>query len=152
MYSIAMTQMTLEDIKEAFSLIDDWEERYRLLIDLGRSLPDMPTGLKTPENKVEGCTSQVWLAHEIEDPASPGAVFRFQLDSDAHIVKGLLGLLLAIYEGKSAREILEINIQEIFEELNLETHLSPNRRSGFYAVSTRIKVLAQAQLAESGQK
>lgn len=127
-----------EEIKQAFELMDDWEERYQLIIDLGKQLPPMPDELKTPETKVEGCTSQVWMTGGSGEDNS----FHFQADSDAHIVRGLIALLMSAYEGKSAEYIHDFNIEKEFQELGLEKHISPNRRNGFYAMVNRIHQLA----------
>lgn len=134
--------MELQDVIDTFSLITDWEERYRLLIDLGRNLPGVREEEKTEANRVQGCTSQVWLIPEV-DPGEP-PIIRFRADSDAYIVKGLLAIILLVYSGKSAHEIADTDITEIFTQLGLEQNLSPNRRSGFYATVQRIKDLANA--------
>ena len=131
---------TLEDIKEAFDLIDDWEERYQMIIDFGKSLPEMDDSLKTDSHKVEGCVSQVWM---VSDHLTNNRL-HFIADSDAHIVRGLIGLLLAAYQDKTPEEIKDIDIEGVFAELGLEKHLSPNRRNGFYAMVQRIHHLADA--------
>ena len=128
---------TLEDLAENFTLFEDWEERYRYLIDLGRALPAMDEALKTDATLVKGCTSRVWLHASAEQGA-----YRFVADSDAHIVRGLIALLLAAYQGKSAREIADIDIETTFEAIGLNQHLSPNRRNGFFAMVERVKSLA----------
>ena len=130
----------LQDIKEAFDLIDDWEERYQLIIDLGKSLPQMDESLKNDANKVEGCVSQVWLVCERNDDNT----LHFKADSDAHIVRGLIGLLLAVYQDQPPEKITAIDIEDEFARLGLEKHLSPNRRNGFYAMVGRIRQLAGA--------
>lgn len=127
----------LEELRDNFSLFDDWEERYRYLIDLGRQLPAMPPEQRTEENLVRGCTSQVWLVAEQQDDR-----YKFTADSDAHIVRGLIALLLAGYQDKTAKEIAEIDIESVFEEIGLNKHLSPNRRNGFFAMVQRIQSLA----------
>lgn len=129
-----------EDIKQAFELMDDWEERYQLIIDLGKQLPQMPGELKMPENKVEGCTSQVWMVGSVDQERR----FSFQADSDAHIVRGLIGLLMSIYQNKPVKEVTDFDIEKEFGEMGLESHISPNRRNGFYAMVGRIQQLAQA--------
>ncbi len=122
---------------ENFSLFDDWEERYRYLIDLGRKLPAMDESLKSDENMVQGCTSRVWMQADVTDD-----VFHFTADSDAHIVRGLIALLVVAYQDKKLSEIPSINIEEMFTTIGLDQHLSPNRRSGFFAMVERIKGLA----------
>lgn len=131
---------SIEEIEENFLLFDDWEDRYRYLIDLGRSLPHMDSALKTNETLVRGCTSQVWLVPKVEE-----GVFSFQADSDAHIVRGLVALLVAAFNNKPIAEAKAVQIDAVFEKIGLHTHLSANRRSGFFAMVERIK----AYLAEN---
>jgi cysteine desulfuration protein SufE len=132
--------MELSELLETFDLLGDWEERYRHLIELGRRLPPMPESEHTEANKVRGCMSQVWLAAETE-PGNPPRL-RFRGDSDAHIVKGLVAVLLMLYSGKTAREILDTDVASAFSQLGLESHLSMNRRNGFYSMVERIKAFA----------
>ena len=132
--------MTLEELQESFVLMDDWEDRYRLLIELGGQLAPMPESLKTPEHKVEGCTSQVWMVL-YPDQAQH---INFIADSDAHIVRGLIAVLSIIYNGRTYQEAQEIDVEEIFQELGLSSHLSPNRRNGFFAMVGRLKALSAA--------
>lgn len=127
----------IQELAENFSLFSDWEERYRYLIDLGRSLPHMDEGLKIDDFIVRGCTSRVWLVPEIKD----GHLY-FQADSDAHIVRGLVALLFAAYYGQSLADIKNIDIVKIFKEIGLDQNLSPNRRNGFYAMIEKIKSLS----------
>lgn len=134
-----MTYHAIEELKENFLLFSDWEDRYRYLIDLGRELPLLDDDLKRDEFLVRGCTSRVWLIPKID-----GDVLTFQADSDAHIVRGLVALLMSAYHGKTLGEIRSLDIVQIFSEIGLDQHLSPNRRSGFYAMVERIKALAQA--------
>ena len=129
--------MTIEEIKEGFSFLDDWESRYAYLIELGEGLPLFPEADKTPENKVEGCMSQVWLS-----ALKKGDKYLFNATSDAMIVKGLIAIVLAAYSDKTAEEIHQVDIQKIFDELELGAHLSPTRRNGFFAMVERIKSLS----------
>ena len=129
---------TLEDLVENFSLFDDWEERYRYLIDLGRALPKMDEALKTEANLVRGCTSQVWLDTKIEEGR-----LHFIADSDAHIVRGLIGILNAAYQGKSLDEIKATDIEGAMSQIGLDQNLSPNRRNGFFSMVERIKALSK---------
>ena len=133
-----MSYPDLEELKENFALFDDWEERYKYLIDLGKSLPAMPETLKTEETLVKGCTSRVWLICETD---AQGA-YHFTADSDAHIVRGLIAILLGAYEGKMAQEIAQVDVDAAFEEIGLNQHLSPNRRNGFFAMVERVRALA----------
>ncbi|MBX6421447.1 MAG: SufE family protein [Nevskia sp.] len=134
--------MNLEQLAETFDLLGDWEERYRYLIELGRKLPPLPEAARTETNKVRGCMSQVWLVAETE----PGPPLRLRLrgDSDAHLVKGLIAVLFALYDGRTPREILDTDLQGAFARLGLENHLTMNRRNGFYAMVERIRSLARA--------
>ena len=132
--------MTLESIKEVvenFSLFDDWEDRYRYLIDIGRELPHMDDTLKTDASLVNGCTSRVWLVPHVKD-----SVLTFQADSDAHIVRGLVALLFAAYQGRKLSEISSIDIEKMFKEIGLDQHLSANRRSGFFSMVEKIQSFA----------
>jgi len=130
---------TLQELEESFSLFDSWEDRYRYLIDLGAELPPMDPVLKTPETLVKGCTSQVWLIAQTKNGS-----FHFTADSDAQIVRGLIYLLLAAYQDRTAAEINSVDITAAFDRMGLHQHLSPNRRNGFFAMVERIKTLAAA--------
>ncbi len=132
--------MTLEDIQSDFALLDDWEDRYRYVIELGRSLPPLPDHLRTDANKVRGCASQVWLATALA-PAAPGAGPTMTLlgDSDAHIVRGLVALLFAIYEGRTPEEILAADPQSVFAKLGLKEHLTPQRSNGLASMVARVR-------------
>ena len=134
-----MSQPNLEELTDNFSLFSDWEERYKYLIDLGKSLEPMADSLKTGETLVKGCTSQVWMICETDNDGR----YHFTADSDAHIVKGLIAILLSAYQGKTASEIQKIDIEEAFKEIGLDQHLSPNRRNGFFAMVQRVKMLSQ---------
>ena len=131
--------IALSEIEENFSFFSDWEERFQYLIDLGKSLPGLPDSYKTEEFKVKGCTSQVWLVPEKE-----GGKFYFRADSDAFIVRGLIYIILAAYNGKRSDEILSVDINQVFSELGLEQNLSPNRRNGFFSMVEKIKSYAGA--------
>lgn len=139
--------MELDELIETFEFLGDWEERYRFLIDLGRKLPPMPEAEHTEANKVRGCMSQVWFAHDLK-PGSP-ATLEFRGDSDAHIVKGLIALLFVVVSGKTPQQIVESDIGEIFTRLGLENHITMNRRNGFYSMVERIQNIARAELARS---
>jgi len=127
----------LNELIENFALFDDWEERYRYLIDLGRALPKMDDDLKTDENIVRGCTSRVWLDANIENDT-----LHFVADSDAHIVRGLIGILMAAYQDKTLSEIAATDIEAAMTQIGLDQNLSPNRRNGFFSMVERIKALA----------
>ncbi len=127
--------MKIEELLENFELFDDWEDRYQYLIELGKQLPHMPDKLKNDTNKVEGCTSQVWIVAKIDDDNK----FDFIADSDSHIVKGLIAILRCIFANKDMNEIAKYNIDEIFSLLGLQQHLSVNRRNGFYAMVEKLQ-------------
>lgn len=140
--------MTFDAIRSDFALLDDWEDRYRYVIELGRALPPLPDALRTDANKVRGCASQVWLASAVRR-AAPTAprVFAFAGDSDAHIVRGLIAILFAIYADKTAEEILRVDARAAFAELGLQEHLTPQRSNGFFSMVERIRRDAQALAA-----
>jgi cysteine desulfuration protein SufE len=140
--------MTIDAIRADFDLLDDWEDRYRYVIELGRSLPPLPDRLRTEANKVRGCASQVWLASEAH-AARPdtGPVFEFQGDSDAHIVRGLIAILFAMYGGKTAEEILGTDAHAVFAGLGLAEHLTPQRSNGFFSMVERIRSDARSLAA-----
>ena len=136
-----MTDMETQELIETFEFLGDWEERYRYLIDLGRKLEPLPEAEHSEANKVRGCMSQVWLTHRVE-PGSPPRL-TFPGDSDAHIVKGLIALLLQLLSGRTPQEILDADVNGVFERLGLESHISMNRRNGFYAMVERIRQIAR---------
>ncbi|CAM2068236.1 SufE family protein [Sulfidibacter corallicola] len=142
---MAIGELTVDELIENFELFDDWEDRYRYLIDLGRKLPDFPESEKNDINKVEGCISQVWMITRMRGE-SPSVV-DICADSDAHIVKGLIGVLLTLFSGKEPGFILQTDINDLFDRLELGSHLSVNRRNGFYSMVERIKAFAAANAA-----
>jgi cysteine desulfuration protein SufE len=137
----------IDDILEDFSVMDDWDDRYRYLIELGRELPPLAADAHNEANKVHGCASQVWLETRIEPDGARGPILSFDGDSDAHIVKGLIAVLLTIYSGHPAREILATDAIEIFQKLGLREHLTPQRSNGFRSMVERIRADAKAALA-----
>jgi len=142
--------MTLETIRSDFALLDDWEDRYRYLIELGRQLPPFPEALRTDANKVRGCVSQVWLASAVgRNGAGTSPVLEFQGDSDAHIVRGLVAVLFALVQGKTPAEILHADAKAVFAELGLKEHLTPQRSNGFFSMVERIRADASAAAAAS---
>ncbi len=130
---------SIDEIKSNFTLLDDVEDKYAYIIELGKSLSIMPEYLKTEANKISGCTSQVWLAYEIADDK----IIKYIADSDAFIVKGLIAILLAFYSGKTPCQILNLDAEKLFADLDLEHHLSPSRRNGFASMIARIREIAQ---------
>jgi cysteine desulfuration protein SufE len=131
--------MSLEEILENFAVLDEWEDRYRYLIELGRTLAPLEEAAYADANKVRGCASQVWLLTEVSTTASGEPVLTFRGDSDAHIVRGLIALILAIYSGKTASEILATDAQGLFSDLGLSAHLTAQRSNGVRAMIERIK-------------
>ncbi len=141
-----MTQ-TIDDILSDFELFDDWEDRYRYLIDLGRRLEPLPESSKGEANKVRGCASQVWLETRRVVGSDGKPRLHFKGDSDAHIVKGLVALILALFDRKTAQEILTTNAEDVFGKLQLAQHLSAQRANGVRAMVERIKAEARAAAA-----
>jgi cysteine desulfuration protein SufE len=141
-----MSQPAIDDIIDAFSLIDDWEERYRYVIDLGRDLAPLPAEDHDEAHKVRGCASQVWLKTSIARAGDGAPVLTFAGDSDAHIVKGLIAILLAYYSGRTADEILAGDALDLFGRLGLTAHLTPQRSNGVRSMVERIRRDAQAAL------
>lgn len=138
--------MAIDEILENFALLDDWDDRYRYIIELGRTLPDLPDTARIDVNKVQGCASQVWLTTRIEPNGAAGPVLTFAGDSDAHIVRGLVAILFALYSGKGARDILAIDAPAVFDRLGLREHLTPQRSNGLRSMVERIRTEAKAAL------
>ncbi len=138
--------MSLADIKSDFTVLDEWEDRYRYVIELGRKLPPLDPALRTDANKVRGCASQVWLATEIVPPtdAMGKPRLRFRGESDAHIVQGLIAILFALYQDKTPDEVLTADARSVLAELGLHEHLTPQRSNGFAAMVERIRTDARA--------
>jgi cysteine desulfuration protein SufE len=139
--------MDIDEIIENFALLDDWDDRYRYVIELGRALAPLDERDRNQANKVQGCASQVWLATKTRPDGQGGPVLSFVGDSDAHIVRGLIAILFAIYSGKHARDILATDAVELFNRMGLREHLTPQRSNGFRSMVERIKLDAQAALA-----
>jgi cysteine desulfuration protein SufE len=136
---------TIDEIVSNFELLDDWDERYRYLIELGRMMAPLPQDAYTEGNKVRGCASQVWLETRI-DRRDGDPVLHLRGDSDAHIVRGLIALLLSLYSGKSAPDILGTDALGLFQELQLSEHLTPQRSNGVRSMVERIRSDARAAL------
>ncbi len=133
---------TLDEIRDNFSLLDDWEDRYRYVIELGKELEPLAEDDHSDENKVRGCVSQVWLKPSLsDDKVDP--VVTFIGDSDALIVRGLIAILHATYSGKRASEVLSIDPEAIFNELNLREHLTPQRSNGLRSMVERLRKIAE---------
>jgi cysteine desulfuration protein SufE len=136
----------IDEIVSNFELLDDWDERYRYLIELGRLMEKLPEDAYTDENKVRGCASQVWLTTRL-DHTEAGPRLRLAGDSDAHIVRGLVALLISLYNGKSPADAVATDAQDVFRALELEQHLTPQRSNGVRSMVERIRRDAQAALA-----
>jgi len=137
----------IDEILDNFALLDEWDDRYRYVIELGRTLPPLAEEAHSEANKVRGCTSQVWLVTHVQPDGAGGPVLSFEGDSDAHIVRGLVAILFAIYSGKTAREIRDIDAIAIFDRLGLRENLTPQRSNGLRSMVERIRADADAALA-----
>ena len=130
--------MTLDELLDTFEFFDDWEDKYRFIIDLGKELPGLPDVDKTEDHLIRGCQSQVWLTYESTDEQ-----LRFNMDSDAHIVRGLIAVVLIAIQNRSAADIQRLDIEEIFSQLDLLAHLSVTRGNGLRAMVSRVKEIAR---------
>ena len=140
------TMTTIDEIRDNFALLDDWDDRYRYVIELGRTLDPMPEAEHSATNKVQGCASQVWLSRKLARNGTDEPVLSYLGDSDAHIVRGLVAILLHVYSGKHAKDILATDAVALFERLGLREHLTPQRSNGFRSMVERIKSDARAAL------
>lgn len=134
--------MTLDELLDTFEFFDDWEDKYRFIIDIGKELPGLPDGDKTDAHLIRGCQSQVWLTYESSDEG-----LKFTMDSDAHIVRGLIAVVLIVIQNRSASEIQQLDIEGIFGQLDLLAHLSVTRGNGLRAMVSRIKEVAHDNTA-----
>jgi cysteine desulfuration protein SufE len=142
--------MSIEQIVDDFEVLDSWDDRYRYVIELGRELPQLPDEARSEQNKVQGCASQVWMISKTHAAKSGGGpILEFLGDSDAHIVKGLIAILFALYSGKPAKTILETDALALFNRLGLGDHLTPQRSNGFRSMVERIHSDARAALAHA---
>ena len=137
----------IDEILENFALLDEWDDRYRYVIELGRTLPPLADSAHTDENKVQGCASQVWLLTRVKPNGSAGPILSFEGDSDAHIVRGLIAILFALYSGKGAREILATDALALFDRIGLRENLTPQRSNGLRSMVERIRTEAKTALA-----
>ena len=137
----------IDEIIENFTLLDQWDDRYRYVIELGRALPPLPENGHSEENKVRGCASQVWLVTHVKPNGAAGPTLSFDGDSDAHIVRGLIAIVIALYSGKTAREILDIDALDLFDRIGLREGLTPQRSNGLRSMIERIRAEAKAALA-----
>jgi len=129
----------VDELSETFSFFDDWEDKYRFIIDLGKDLTDLDSNVKIEDNLIRGCQSQVWLIHKV----MPNGSLQFGMDSDAFIVRGLISIVLCVYNNKPPREILDFDIEAFFAQLELLSHLSQTRGNGLRAMISRIREIAE---------
>jgi cysteine desulfuration protein SufE len=137
------------EIIDNFEVLDDWDDRYRYLIELGRELPPLAPSAHNDANKVQGCASQVWLETDVRPNGAGGPVLSFLGDSDAHLVRGLIAVLFAMFSGKTAKDILAVDAVALFERMGLREHLTPQRSNGFRSMVERIRRDANAALAKA---
>jgi cysteine desulfuration protein SufE len=137
----------IEDIVDDFALLDEWDDRYRYVIELGRTLEPMSEEEHSPENKVQGCASQVWLARKVDRGAGNEPVLHYVGDSDAHIVRGLVAILLTLYSDKTAKQILDTDALALFDEFGFREHLTPQRSNGLRSMVERVRRDASETLA-----
>jgi cysteine desulfuration protein SufE len=140
---------TIDEIRDNFALLEEWDDRYRYVIELGRTLEPMPEAEHSQDNKVQGCVSQVWLSKRLDRSSGNGPVLKYIGDSDAHIVRGLIAILLTLYSGHTPQEILTTDATAVFDEFGFRDHLTPQRSNGLRAMVERIRTDARAALAEA---
>ena len=138
---------TIDEIRDNFALLDDWDDRYRYVIELGRTLQPMPPSEHSAANKVQGCASQVWLSRKLARSGTGEPVLSYLGDSDAHIVRGLIAILLTLYSGRTAQEILSTDAIAVFDEFGFREHLTPQRSNGFRSMVNRIQSNARGALS-----
>lgn len=136
--------VSIERTIQAFEMMPNWQERYRLIIDMGRKLPPLPESDYVDGNLLEGCMSQVWLTAELDDSRDPPAL-RMRADSDSQIVRGLIAIVFEVFNNRPPGEILDTDIESVFQRLELEQHISPGRRNGLSSMVRRVRELAQAE-------
>jgi cysteine desulfuration protein SufE len=139
--------MTIDEIRDNFALLDDWDDRYRYVIELGRTLDPMPDAEHSAANKVQGCASQVWLSRRIARDDHDEPVLSYRGDSDAHIVRGLIAILLTLLSGRTPQAILATDAIAVFDELGFREHLTPQRSNGLRSMVERIRSDARETLA-----
>jgi len=146
----ALGTVKIDELIEDFAYLDDWEDRYRYVIELGKNLEPLETEDHSDANKVKGCVSQVWLRTDVATGEDGAPVLHFTGDSDAHIVRGLIAIVLALYSDRPAREIAATAPDETFGKIGLDEHLSPQRSNGLHAMVRRIQTDAASALADAG--
>ncbi|MBO6635168.1 SufE family protein [Parvibaculum sp.] len=136
--------MSIQDLVDDFEFLGEWEDRYRYVIELGKELEPLSEEEHSPANKVEGCVSQVWLVNELRTADDGTPLLHFRGDSDAHIVRGLIAILMRLYSDKRPAEILDLDARTVFAKLGLDEHLTPQRSNGLYSMVARIQADAKA--------
>ena len=139
--------MTIDEIRDNFALLDEWDDRYRYVIELGRMLDPMPEAEHSAANKVQGCVSQVWLSKQLDRSEAGKPQLKYLGDSDAHIVRGLIAILLTLYSGQPPQQILATDAIAVFDEFGFRDHLTPQRSNGLRAMVERIRSDAREALA-----
>jgi cysteine desulfuration protein SufE len=139
--------MTIDEIRDNFALLDEWDDRYRYVIELGRTLDPMPDAEHSAANKVQGCVSQVWLSKQVDRGEAAKPLLKYLGDSDAHIVRGLIAILLTLYSGRTPQQILDTDAIAVFDEFGFRDHLTPQRSNGLRAMVERIRADAREALA-----
>jgi len=137
---------SIEEIRSDFAILDDWEDRYRYVIDLGRTLEPLSAEAHNGVNKVRGCVSQVWLEMTPARGAGDDPILNYRGDSDSHLVRGLVAIAIALFSGRTARDILATDALSVFREFGLEQHLTPQRSNGVRAMIERIRADAAAAM------
>ena len=137
---------TISEIEDNFALLDQWDDRYRYVIELGKTLPPLSDADHVEANKVQGCASQVWLVTHKRPNGAGGPLLSFEGDSDAHIVRGLIAILFALYSGQPAKAILDTDALAVFDRLGLRENLTPQRSNGLRSMIERIRAEARAAL------
>src|SRR5580692_12379147 len=148
--NLARDAMTIDEIEDNFALLDEWDDRYRYVIELGRTLDPMPEAEHSATNKVQGCASQVWLSKQLDRSHGSEPLLKYLGDSDAHIVRGLIAILLTLYSGHTPQQILSTDAVALFNEFGFREHLTPQRSNGLRAMVERIRTDARQALAAAG--
>jgi cysteine desulfuration protein SufE len=143
--------MTIDEIRDNFELLEEWDDRYRYVIELGRMLDPMPEAEHSAANKVNGCASQVWLSRQIDRSGNGEPRLKYLGDSDAHIVRGLIAILLTLYSGRTPQQILTTDALAVFDEFGFREHLTPQRSNGLRSMVERIRADAREALATASQ-
>ena len=142
--------IAIDDIRANFELLEDWDDRYRYVIELGRTLAPMPEDEHSTANKVNGCASQVWLSRKVDTRDDGAPVLSYLGDSDAHIVRGLIAILLALYSDRTPKDILETDAIAVFDQLGFREHLTPQRSNGLRSMVERIRRDAREAVETAG--